>query len=93
MQAPPVVVVCALEASSCSHGHGKLTLVSHVQQGLVEERKILKFGDYTSGDFRDFSMRKRPLSSESEIWPNGYAMKRESFNPRERERERVSFEC
>ena len=67
MQAPPVVVVCALEASSCSHGHGKSTLVSHVQQGLVEERKILKFGDCTSGDFRDFLMRKRPTSSELEI--------------------------
>ena len=67
MQAPPVVVVCALEASSCSHGHGKSTLVSHVQQGLVEERKILKFGDCTSKDFRDFLMRKRPASSELEI--------------------------
>ena len=67
MQAPPVVVLCALEASSCSHGHGKSTLVSHVQQSLVEERKILKFGDCTSGDFRDFLMRKRPTSSELEI--------------------------
>ena len=67
LQAPPMVVVCALEASNCSHGHGKSTPVSHVQQGLVEARKILKFGDCTSGDFRDFSMRKRPASSEPEI--------------------------
>ena len=64
-------------------------LVSHVQQGLVEERKFLKFGDCTSGDFRDFSRRKRPVSLEPEIRDNGYAVKRESFNPRER----VSFEC
>ena len=35
----------ALEASSCSHGHGELTLVSHVQQSLVEESKILKVGE------------------------------------------------
>ena len=83
--------MCALEASSCSHGHGKSTLVSHVQQGLVEERKFLKFGDCTSGDFRDFSMRKSPLSSKPEIRANGCVVKRESFNPRERERE--SFDC
>ena len=44
-QAPPVVVVWALEASSCSHGHGESTLVSHVQQGLVEESKILKVSE------------------------------------------------
>ena len=67
LQTPPVVVVCALEASSCSHGHGESTLVSHVQQGLVEERKFLKFGDCTSRDFRDFPMRKRPALSELEI--------------------------
>ena len=55
----------------------------------------MKFGDCTSGDFRDFFMRKRPVSSEPEIRANGYAVKRESFNPREREREREreSFEC
>ena len=44
-QALPVVVVWALEASSCSHGHGESMLVSHVQQGLVEESKILKVGE------------------------------------------------
>ena len=63
--------------------------MSHVQQGLVEERKILKFGDCTSGDFRDFPMRKSPLSSEPEIRANGCAVKRESFNPKEIEREKV----
>ena len=35
-----MVVVWALEASSCSHGHGDSMLVSHVQEGLLEERKI-----------------------------------------------------
>ena len=61
-------------------------LVSHVQQGLVEERKILKFSDCTSGDFRDFPMRKRPVSSEPKIRVSGCAVERESFNPRESER-------
>ena len=40
-----MVVVWALEASICSHDHGDSTPVSHVQQGLVEERKFLKFGE------------------------------------------------
>ena len=65
-------------------------LVSHVQQGLLEERKILIFGDCTSGDFRDFPMRKSPVSSEPEIRASGCAVKRESFNPRESER--INFE-
>ena len=35
----------ASEASICSHDHGDSTPVSHVQQGLVEEREFLKFGE------------------------------------------------
>ena len=41
----PLVVVWASEASICSHDHGDSTPVSHVRQGLVEERKFLKFGE------------------------------------------------
>ncbi|KAM3685886.1 hypothetical protein ACJW31_11G152900 [Castanea mollissima] len=36
---------------------------------------FLKFGDCTSGNFRDFPMRKRPVSSEPEIRASGCAVK------------------
>ena len=77
----------ASEASICNHDHGDSTPVSHVRQGLAEERNFLKFGDCASGDFRDFPMRKTLVSLEPENRASGYAVKGESFNPRERERE------
>ena len=40
-----MVVVWASEASICRHDDGDSMLVSYVWQGLVEERKFLKFGE------------------------------------------------
>ena len=48
-----MLVVWASEASICSHDHGDSTPVSHVRQGLVEERNFLKFGESERGSVRE----------------------------------------
>ena len=48
----------ASEASICSHDHGDSTPVSHVLQGLVEERNFLKFGESEREQEREVKWEK-----------------------------------